>query len=254
MTARKLYQAGKRRLMKFIVYPVIGIFRESAWSIPGIRLQRIGSSYGGGWIMPELLKPESIAYSIGVGCDITFDEILIRTTGCSVYGFDPTPKSAAWIRSRHDVPAEFEFVPVGLAETTGRRKLYLPSNPEFVSGSISQDLHGGFVECDFCSLDDLMKRQRHSFVDLLKIDIEGAEFALFESWIRAGYHPPAGQIWVEFHPEAVGKNPSATAQLVRQLKGIGLIPAKRAYRQNPNHYLLLSRSSLDAVRAAKSGN
>jgi hypothetical protein len=99
-----------------------------------------------------------------------------------------------------------------------------------------------------------MRRQRHSFIDLLKIDIEGAEFGLFESWIQSGYHPPAAQIWVEFHPEAVGTNPSAVARFVRRLEGIGLLPAKRAYRQNPNHYLLINRGSLELAQRGKSGN
>ena len=253
MTVERIFRVLNRRMMKYIVHPVVGVFRESAWSIPGIRVERIGSAYGGGWIAPDLLSPQSVAYSIGIGCDITFDDLLIRKTGCTVFGFDPTPKSAEWIRTYPHVPQKFTFVPVGLADTTGRRKLYLPSNKEFVSGSITQDLHGGYVECDFCSLDDLMCRQNHSFIDLLKIDIEGAEFALFDQWIYSAYHPPVGQIWVEFHPVLVGRQSSDAARLVRELGRIDLVPMKRAYRQNPDHYLLINRKFLDDLQAGKSG-
>ncbi len=253
MTLAKLKSALRRRVLKYVYYPIVGLFRDSRWTIPDVRVERIGSAYGGGWIAPEGLDERSIAYSIGIGCDITFDQLLIRKTGCKVFGFDPTPKSAEWIHTYPHVPSSFTFIPIGLAETTGRRKLFLPSNSEFVSGSIARDLEGGFVECNFSTLDDLMRLQNHAFVDLLKIDIEGAEFSLFEDWLARQHHPPVGQIWVEFHPEVVGRSPGEVAELVRSLETIGFTPAKRAYFQNPNHYLLLSERIIKVLRKQASG-
>jgi hypothetical protein len=130
---------------------------------------------------------------------------------------------------------------VGLAERSGKRSLFLQSNPKFVSGSITSDLHGGSVECDFMTLEDLLQKVELSRVGLIKMDIEGAEYLVLRDWLKRGYRPPVDQIWVEFHPALAGSTPADTATLARDLEKIGFRVAKRAYFQDPNHYLFVDR-------------
>src|SRR5208283_4385421 len=242
MTFVKLINAIKRRLLKYLYYPLVSIFQDSKWKVPNVHVERIGSSYGGGWLALDLLDDRSIVYSFGIGCDISFDEMLIRRTGCRVLGFDPTPRSKEWIKNNPNIPVEFMFVPVGLAETTGTKKLYLPSNKEFVSGSIMKELDGGFIECDFLSLPDIMEQHQHKFIDLIKMDIEGAEYTIVESWLRLEYIPPVRQLWVEFHPDLANYTTRSTMELVMSLHRLHFAVAKRAFIQNPNHYLLVNTS------------
>lgn len=57
------------------------------------KLEKIGSSYGG-WIVPiQLIKPDWIFYSAGVGEDITFALGIIERFSCHVFAFDPTPRA-----------------------------------------------------------------------------------------------------------------------------------------------------------------
>ena len=240
MTVGKLKNAIKRRILKYLYYPLVSLFRDSKWKIQGVRVERIGSRYGGGWLALDLLNDRSIVYSFGVGCDITFDEMLIRRTGSQVLGFDPTPRSREWIKNNPNIPPQFTFAPVGLAETTGTKKLFLPANKEFVSGSIVKELGGGFIECDFLSLPDIMERHEHKFIDLIKMDIEGAEYAIVESWLRRDYIPPVRQLWIEFHPDLANHTTRSTMELVMNLNRLHFAVAKRAFVQNPNHYLLVN--------------
>ena len=69
-----------------------------------------GNEYGGFFVCPDYLTENSIVYSFGIGEDISFDLDIVRNHGCSVFGFDPTPKSIAWInRQWGQLPKNFNF-------------------------------------------------------------------------------------------------------------------------------------------------
>src|ERR1041385_5529984 len=42
-------------------------------------------------ICPDGLGPESVVYSGGVGKDVSFEHALVKSFGCSVVLFDPSP-------------------------------------------------------------------------------------------------------------------------------------------------------------------
>ena len=55
-----------------------------------------GNEYGGFNVNPNLIENNGIVYSFGIGEDISFDEAIMRNHNCTVFGFDPTPKSIEW--------------------------------------------------------------------------------------------------------------------------------------------------------------
>lgn len=63
---------------------------------PKINLGNEGASW---CVCPTGLSENSIAYSFGVGREISFDIALIQQFGMRVHAFDPTPRSVAWIRT-----------------------------------------------------------------------------------------------------------------------------------------------------------
>ncbi len=151
-----------------------------------LNLKKIGSDYGG-WIVPiDLINNESICYCVGVGEDITFDLGLIEHFNCSVYAFDPTPISKLYVQKHTKDVLKFHFFDVGLWDTEAVLKFYAPSNPKYVSHSIlnlqkTQD----FFEAPCKRLSTLMKENDHKRLDLLKLDIEGAEYKVIDSIIEA---------------------------------------------------------------------
>ena len=44
-----------------------------------------------------------------------------------------------------------------------------------------------------------MSHNGHSAIEVLKLDIEGAEYEVLKAWAKAGTFPPFRQLLIEFH-------------------------------------------------------
>ena len=176
----------------------------------GHRMEMIGTHYGG-WCVPvELIDEDWICYCVGAGEDISFDLGLIESFGCRVFAFDPTPRALAHFESTKraveegrsapinnnpeqcyqassDIFSRMAFYPVGLWKKAKRMKFFAPQDPSHVSHSILnlQKTDRYFV-ADCKPLDLLMRELGHSRIDLLKLDIEGAEHSVARSIIKNG--------------------------------------------------------------------
>ena len=163
--------------------------------MPG--LEKIGSNFGG-WIIPtHLIQPGSICYCAGVGEDITFDLSLISRFSCQVYAFDPTPKAKLYVRKHARQVSQFHFFDVGLWDKNEVLKFYAPANPAHVSCSIlNLQKTREFFEAPCRRLSAIMLKNGHPKIDLLKLDIEGAEYRVVDSIIEDGLD--IGIICVEY--------------------------------------------------------
>jgi len=156
-----------------------------------------GSDYGGWTLCPDGLTSDSVVYSFGVGEDISFDLGLIDRFGVRVHAFDPTPRSRAWIE-RQVLPERFTFHDIGVAAFEGTATFHAPADPAHVSFSmVSLPGTGSVVEAPVYRLATLLDRLRHDHVDLLKMDIEGAEYEVLDDLVASGLD--VRQILVEFH-------------------------------------------------------
>lgn len=163
-----------------------------------VRRERLGSAYGGWWLRSDWLTHASVVYSAGVGTDISFDVAVIERFGCSVFGFDPTPVSVKWARAT-ELPSGFHFIPLGLADYDGIASFALRSNPKWTSYEMNISTVGAFdiAQLQVRRVTSLMRELGHKRVDVLKLDIEGAELAVILDVIAAGLEIP--QLLVEFH-------------------------------------------------------
>lgn len=165
---------------------------------PKVEQIRLGSTYGG-WAIPKnLLNKNSICYCAGVGEDITFDIELINHFGCTVFSFDPTPRAIEHINNLKtsiekqepyfSVPdhipyntslvnlKNLHFYPFGIFNKDTILKFYVPRDPNHVSHSIvNLQKTDNYFKAECFSIPTLMKKFGHKKIDLLKLDIEGAE-------------------------------------------------------------------------------
>jgi len=155
-----------------------------------------GSEYGGWWICPDHLNDRSIVYSAGVGEDISFDISLVERFNLNIFAFDPTPRVIEWI-AKQELPPNLIFHPYGLASSDGTRRFFPPSNPADVSYSIVPRSTTGAVDIAVRSLATILHTLGHSRIDLLKIDIEGAEYDVIDDMLARHILPP--QLLIEFH-------------------------------------------------------
>lgn len=126
-------------------------------------------------------KEKIIVYTFGIGEDLSFSEQLAnKYRQCEIYAFDPTPKSIMFV-DKYDKGRfhKFEFYPIGLSDGNKKAEFFLPLNKEYVSGSeiYNPVVDGGRkVTVQMHTLKFIMDMLGHTYIDLLKMDIEGSEF------------------------------------------------------------------------------
>jgi FkbM family methyltransferase len=220
MTARtRLRLARLKRLCKALVGRDLFVREQIS-----ISRTRYGSEYGGWWFHGDLLGPGSLVYCFGVGDDISFDLSLIERFGLRVHAFDPTPRSIAWV-NRQQLPDGFLFHPIGLAEFDGEAEFLLPNDAAHVSYSMHRtdgarrEQLPEVARAEVRRLTSIMRMLGHDRIDLLKIDIEGAEYAVIRDMLDS--HIAVRQILVEFHHSYRGHTVRETRDTIRRLNSMG---------------------------------
>jgi FkbM family methyltransferase len=113
---------------------------------------------------------------VGCGEDISFDLALIDKYSCEVFGFDPTPRSIAYVERITSGNANYHFQGVGIWEREDTVKFFAPQNSKHVSHSITNlQLTDNYIEIRTIRLKQALTENRHNSLALLKLDIEGAE-------------------------------------------------------------------------------
>jgi FkbM family methyltransferase len=135
----------------------------------------------------EVLGPDSVCYCFGVGENITFDLELANSVGCNVYAFDPTPRAIIHARTVGGSADGFHFSPVGVWDKDESVRFYAPANPSNVSHSaLNLQRTGEFFEAPCRTVGSIMREYGHRRLDLLKLDVEGAEYRVIASLLRDG--------------------------------------------------------------------
>ena len=167
------------------------IRRKEVWACCQVKRKCVwlGNKNAGFYVVPELLSSLSIVYSFGVGEDISFDEELIKRFGCSVFAFDPTPKSIDFIRSK-GVITNFTFYPVGISNYDGFTDFFLPANPNHVSCTVfrtnSNAAEQQKISVPVKRFSTIANELKHGAIDLLKMDIEGSEYDVIDDILSSG--------------------------------------------------------------------
>ncbi len=188
--------------------------------IPYDGVRFFGTEYGGFSVISEGLSSDSIVYSFGIGEDISFDIELINEFGCKVIGFDPTPKSLKWLENQ-TLPEGYSYQPVGLAAYDGVMTFAMPYNDDYVSiSSVLEEYEGTRrLELPVKRLKTLMQEYNHKKIDILKMDIEGSEYAVIQDILKENLE--IGQILVEFHHRFKGIGIDKTNLAIKSLEAAG---------------------------------
>jgi len=155
----------------------------------------------GGWsLWPGHIRPDSVVYSFGVGDNIGWDLEMIRRFGVTIHAFDPTPASIAWVAAQK-LPPQFVFHQYGISDFDGTLDFYPPRRRG--STHYSQEPRGGLIQRSqpvpghVRRLASIMRRLGHRRIDVLKLDVEGAEFEAVPDWIASGIE--FDQLLIEVH-------------------------------------------------------
>lgn len=208
-------------------------------------MQRLGTNYGG-WYIPKDIKLDenSIVYSAGVGEDISFDLLLSNKYNSNIILIDPTKraiehykeiltyfKTKEWkfsgdIQNDYkekiiDLEVDFNkitYIEKGLWKEQSKMKFFQQSNPKYVSQSLKKEMFGtNFYEVEVDSIKNLMIHNKHDKIDLLKIDIEGAEIEVINKMLDDKIYPR--YLCIEFDLFLKRKDPqNKTVKLIHRLQ------------------------------------
>jgi FkbM family methyltransferase len=146
-------------------------------------------------ILPTLLNAKSIVYSGGVGDDISFEHALVKEVGCDIVLLDPSPVGMKTMALPENKLPHFRFLPLALADHSGRLKLaHHPDNAE--SWYTCDGDTAATFEIPCADLHSLMQQNGHTHIDLLKLDIEGSEYAVIDDFLRRRI--PVRQVCADF--------------------------------------------------------
>jgi FkbM family methyltransferase len=157
--------------------------RRFEYQVPRLRFRDapglidLGTSYGG-WTVPvELIEPSWVCYCVGAGGDVSFDLELIRRYGVEVRTFDPVADYVESAQGQGAAEPRFSARQAAIATMDGPIRMQVTHDPQSRSVS-SAGLYesGDFIEVPGRTLPSLMAELGDERIDLLKLDIEGAEY------------------------------------------------------------------------------
>jgi len=204
--------------------------RWKEWRLPRA-YTRLGTKYGGWWIDCGAIGADPLMIDCGLGRDVSFPAAFLAQFGGRVIGIDPSPDSLAYCRAH--TPAGMEVWGrafwIRAGETPPfflpRSKETLPPGADGVSGSLVQShayVEGGpRLEVTTTSFDEVLARAGRGECDVLKLDIEGAEYEVLDDLCARGLLGKVRQLLVEFHHRATHHTLAETEAVVARIEKSG---------------------------------
>jgi FkbM family methyltransferase len=206
-------------------------------------MEKLGTEYGGWYVPTNMnLNENSIIYSGGVGEDMSFDILLTSKYNCNIFLIDPTKKALRHfdevklyynkgqtftgniqndyynqIKDSKPNLEHFFYINKGLWDCKTELKFYKQSNENYVSQSLIENMFSNnydIVEVD--TIKHIMKENNHSKIDLLKLDIEGAEIKVLDQMFNDHIYPT--YLLIEFDLLLKGKDKEqSTIKLIERI-------------------------------------
>ncbi|MGB3265782.1 MAG: FkbM family methyltransferase [Microcoleus sp.] len=172
-------------------------------------------------IYSKILDSDSFVIDLGANVG-QFTEAITREFNCSCYAIEAVPSVYSQLPD-NGLVKNFNYA---ISDRNEPLKIYTSDNRE--CNSISQEsasVYGlqGEISVDGITLETFLNNQKIELVDLLKIDIEGAEEAVFNSTSDATLCN-VKQITIEFHDFMPGSiSTGEVKKITNRLKRLGFI-------------------------------
>jgi len=190
------------------------------------RARRMGIVYKApGYIYKDTFGTSSVVVDVGCADDPDFSIHMIDKYGLKAYGVDPTKKhEPALTRLEERFQGKFKHVPLAVSAMDG--SITFHESVDNTSGSILAE-HSNIMKDEVNSYDvesvtlkSLIERIDKSDVDLIKLDLEGAEYELLNS-VKKEDLAPFRQIYVEFHHHCTNHTIGETEKIVNAIENFG---------------------------------
>ncbi len=142
---------------------------------------------------------------LDVGANIGYYSIIAAARGARVYAFEPVPKLFEALQENVALNPDLNISPqrVALARDTGPTTFFVVDDPENQGlSSLNESPKAVAITIQAQTLDDFVREQKFRRVDLMKVDVEGAEEQVFQGGTDVLASDTAPDIIFECHPGA----------------------------------------------------
>jgi len=203
--------------------------RWREWRLPH-GFERLGTKYGGWWVFAPAVGKDPLLIDGGLGHDVSFPLAFVARFGGQVIGIDPNPAAVSYAQAHCPSSMQIQskaFWTVGGETVTfhlPRPLDQLPRGADGVSGSLlnSHTYTGGQqVSVPTTNLSDLLDLAARSECDVLKLDIEGAEYEVLAALCANDDIRRAKQVLVEFHHHCTDRSLQDTLDAAARVQESG---------------------------------
>ena len=186
-----------------------------------IGIESFGNDYGCGYAPKGMINEKSVVIAVGAGEDNTCEVDMVKTYGCNVDIYDPTPRAIAHFdqlveNTKNGVKTlvnndtkqiynisdaevgKLHFHSLGLWNEDTQISFFSPEIEDHVSHSIMQEnMSDKSITVEVKCLGTIMKMLEVDEIDYLKIDIEGAEYEVLDEIVSKRYNVKS--LYIEFY-------------------------------------------------------
>ncbi|KAG0054625.1 hypothetical protein BGZ83_010753 [Gryganskiella cystojenkinii] len=223
----------------------VGNFGDGGKWVCGMRLLETAMATTKGSKDPEQQQRPCVVYSLGVAMESSFEEELLKRTNCEIWAFDGSVDAmgqGADSNPRVHFNKVFIGNPNAFDETEDENKEDVDSSkktkrsdPNTNTSDQQQRQREGQVEAvvPWKSLSTLMEENKHEWIDVLKIDIEGYEYGVLDALLADPHFRqvlPFSQLQIELHltdPDMSVEEPKSFSRFLnwfQRLESRGLRP------------------------------
>ncbi|MBN3757128.1 FkbM family methyltransferase [Paraburkholderia sp. Tr-20389] len=163
---------------------------------------------------PRFIRRDSTVVDLGANVG-TFSRLMSEKYGCVCYAVEPNPDCFARLGNM----ARVKPFNLAIADRDGTMSFYVAANSE-ASSFVRTGDDDREIQVPTSRLDVFAERQGIGAIDLLKIDIEGAEVPLLDS-LPDAFLRGIGQIAIEFHDFCGLVERKEVVRLEQRLEALG---------------------------------
>lgn len=208
-----------KRIVRKITREKNLIFGKNEAKRLGIRFEKPN------YIFKDVFDENSILVDVGCADDPDLSIFFMEEFNLKAYGVDPTRKHFNALKKISEKYSNFNHLPYAVADTNQNITFY--ESKVNASGSILTS-HSNVTTDETIAYDvkavtvkNLLFEINASQIDFLKLDLEGAEYGLFDKLSKEDLKS-VKQLFVEFHHHAIPEKSLAdTKKLVEKIKSFG---------------------------------
>ena len=205
MDKRLAFEISQSRLEKYLKFSVylVDPLRRRTFNFEQRNTQKPSEdlvAYGNYFLIGNNIPDQPVVFSLGIGEDTRFDEAILDYHNASLFLFDPTPRSASYVKTRRKL-MKAEFEQIAVSDHDGELVVYIDDlQPDLdTTTSVTSVKRVGYndsftVPCK--SIPSILQERKIDHIDILKIDIEGGGLVVLKDVLNAKIFP--SQILGEF--------------------------------------------------------